>query len=161
MTDTTTTTTRPRVYLAHPITTYGTAHEAAVTARIAEILPGVELFDPSGRYVEEGEWEQAWPEVLRSLSGLVVFGDEDETIGTGCWREIGDALSCYLPVAALSETTLCHLAGVALMPAWKRTRSRAGLLLYGPEIDPAEFLADVEGAERVRALHLEITKGRS
>jgi len=56
------------------------------------------------------------------LSGLVVFGDEDQVIGVGCMREIADAIRVGIPVAGLDEECqLCKLAGLALLPAVERT----------------------------------------
>jgi len=116
---------RPRVYCAHPITTYGTAYERACFNTLAELLPDVELYDPAGRYKTSAAWRRAWPRVLASLDGLVVFVAEDGTIGAGCLREITDAIVMGLPLAVLEAGSLRELVALDLVPVSERTRSCA------------------------------------
>jgi len=40
--------TRPRVYAAHPVVTYGTARERDCLASLRGLLPDVDLYDPAG-----------------------------------------------------------------------------------------------------------------
>ena len=116
---------RPRVYCAHPITTYGTAYERACFNTLAELLPDVELYDPAGRYKTSTDWRRAWPRVLASLHGLVVFGTEDGTIGAGCLREITDAIVAGLPIALLDAGSLRELVTIELVATDERTGSRS------------------------------------
>lgn len=37
---------RPRIYAAHPMTTYGTDHERAYLDALAALLPSAEIIDP-------------------------------------------------------------------------------------------------------------------
>ena len=69
--------TRPRVYAAHPIVTYGTARERDCLASLRTVLPGVDLYDRAGRYSTDAGWLRAWPRVLSTISGLVVFGTRE------------------------------------------------------------------------------------
>lgn len=131
---------RARVYVAHPIVTYGTARERDCLAVLREQLPGVELYDPAGRYRREHGWQRAWPKVLASLSGLVVFGAKDGTIGTGCLRELTDALAWGLPVAGLGGDVLKEIGGVQLLPVPWRTARHVGRLVLGDPIEPRDFL---------------------
>ena len=94
---------RPRVYAAHPIVTYGTARERDCLAALERLLRGVDIYDPAGRYRTNKGWLRAWPRVLSTLSGLVVFGTRDGVVGLGCLREIADAREAGVPVAMLDH----------------------------------------------------------
>ncbi len=120
---------RPRVYVAHPMTSYGTAHERSCLATLAELLPGVELCDPAGRYRTDDGWLRAWPRVLQTLSGLVIFPCENGTVGTGCLRELTDAIAAYVPVAVLVGYELHEIDGFQLLaPPWRSARNAARLI---------------------------------
>jgi hypothetical protein len=131
---------RPRVYAAHPVTSYGTDHERDRLACLARLLPGVQLFDPSGRYSSHAGWRRAWPRVLETLSGLVVFQEEDCTIGTGCLRELTDAITWGLPIAALEGEALHHITGIQFLAVPRRPARHAGRLVLGPSLGPGDFL---------------------
>ncbi len=76
----------PRVYVAHPMTSYGTDHERVCLAALAGLLPGVELFDPSRRYQTDAAWLRAWPRVLDTLCIYRpggAFGSHRERFGRG------------------------------------------------------------------------------
>ena len=85
------TTPRPLIYAAHPMTTYGTDLERAALARIGELVPTAKVVDPAVRYRDSAHWLIDWPKLLPTLAALVVFGDVDGTIGTGCLHELVDA----------------------------------------------------------------------
>lgn len=129
-----------RVYAAHPVTSYGTEHEARSLAALRALLPDCEIYDPAGRYRREHGWRRAWPGVLASLSGLVVFGAKDGTIGTGCLRELTDALAWGLPVAGLDGDVLKVIGGVQLLPVPWRTARHVGRLVLGDPVEPRDFL---------------------
>lgn len=93
---------RPRVYCAHPITSYGTEHEAACLAALANLLPSAELINPFGRYRTNRGWRRSWPRRLTTLSSVVVFGEEDGSIGVGCLREVTDAILWRLRVVGFA-----------------------------------------------------------
>lgn len=122
---------RPRIYAAHPQTSYGTPQEAGCLDALARQLPGAEIVDPSRLYSTDAGWLADWPKMLGSLSGLVVFADAGATIGAGCWREIGDALARRLPVAVLEGRLLRELAGIELLPVGSRSPRRVGFLVSG------------------------------
>ncbi|MGH9291603.1 MAG: hypothetical protein ACRDZ6_02320 [Acidimicrobiales bacterium] len=133
-----------RVYVAHPMLTYDTEWEASCLRTLAGLLPHVELYNPAGRYLTDASWLRAWPRVLRSLSGLVVFGttaDDDYgvgagEIGTGCIRELGDAIACGVPLLAFDGERLHELDGVRLLAIPWRSARRAGALVLGPVFEP-------------------------
>jgi hypothetical protein len=107
----------------------------------------VDLYDPAGRYSNDVGWLRAWPRVLPTLSGLVVFGTRDGVVGIGCLHEIAEARGTGLPVAMLDHR--CHArtcAGLAL-PARAPTPRRAAVLVPGEPIDLRElFGIDEEAA---------------
>jgi hypothetical protein len=130
---------RPRVYAAHPIATYGTARERDCLAALAVLLPGAELYDPSGRYRTNLAWRRAWPRVLGTLSGLVVFGNREGVVGIGCLLEVADARGRGLPVAVLDHR--CRLRALGGFGPTRRspTARRTAVLLSGSPVDPAGF----------------------
>jgi len=134
---------RPRVYAAHPVSCYRTDHEARCLAALRGLLPHCDLYDPADRCRNAAAWQRAWPRVLRTLSGLVVFAAEDDTIGAGCLRELGDALACGLPALAVHRGTLHEIDGVRLLALpWRSTRHLASLLL-GPAFEPSPLFPSV------------------
>jgi hypothetical protein len=139
---------RPRVYVAHPIVTYGTARERDCLATLKRLLPEVEIYDPAGRYRTNKGWQGAWPRVLTTLSGLVVFGTRDGTVGLGCLREIAGARRFGLLVAMLDHR--CHARAYAgLAPRTRApTSRRAAVLVPGKPVDLRDLLGlpDAKGA---------------
>jgi hypothetical protein len=139
--------TRRRVYVAHPQISYGTARERDCLAALRAVLPEAELYDPAGRYRTDAGWLRAWPRVLPTISGLVVFGTRGGVVGVGCLREIDDTHGAGLPVAVLDHR--CHArtyAGLAL-PARAATSRRAAVLVPGGPVDLRElFGIDEEAA---------------
>lgn len=135
-------TTRPRIYAAHPMTCYRTEHERAFLDTLAGLLLGAEIIDPATRYRTTAGWLRAWPRLVSTLSGLVVFADEHGTIGTGCMREVTDAIAAGVPVACLDRRFgLCELAGLDLLPDVMRTRSCAAWPVAGEPVGPGFLTA--------------------
>ncbi len=109
--------TRPRVYCAHPMTSYGTAHEAACLGALADLVPGAELVDPAATFTSSADWLERWPAMLTTLDALALFADEDGTIGAGCLREVADAIVVGVPIVCLDPCFgLCELAGIDFLP---------------------------------------------
>ena len=124
--------TRPRVYAAHPMTSYGTAHERASLTMLAELFGSAEIVNPAERYESDAEWLRDWPRLLGSLSGLVLFSDEHGTIGAGCLREIADAIAAGVPVGYLDPYFgLCELGGLDFLPVPMRTRASTAWPIAG------------------------------
>lgn len=110
-------------------------HERGCLDTLAGLLVGVEIIDPAKRYTTDAGWLRAWPRLLSTLSGLVVFSAEDGTIGTGCMREITDAIVAGLPVAYLDPCfRLCELAALDLLPSAVRSRSHAAWPVAGEPV---------------------------
>ncbi len=139
--------TRRRVYVAHPQISYGTARERDCLAALRAVLPEAELYDPAGRYRTDAGWLRAWPRVLPTLSGLVVFGTRDGVVGVGCLQEIAEARGTGLPVAMLDHRCRARsYAGLAL-PTRAPTPRRAAVLIPGEPVDLRElFDLDEEAA---------------
>jgi hypothetical protein len=129
---------RLRVYLAHPMITYGSAREWDCLAALRVMLAGAELHDPARRYGSDEAWGRAWPRLLASLDGLVVFGTGSNVVGAGCLAELADARRFGVPVAMLDHR--CRPRTVAGVTATNRpTAKRAAALLPGASIDLAEL----------------------
>ncbi|MGO9195969.1 MAG: hypothetical protein ACLQK4_02425 [Acidimicrobiales bacterium] len=132
--------TRPRVYAAHPIVTYGSARERDCIAALHALLPEAEVYNPAGRYSTAEEWRSAWPRVLTTLSGLVIFGTRAGVVGMGCLREIGDAHLAGLPIAMLDRGCRTRTyAGIGLPPR-AATPRRVAVLIPGEPVDLREVL---------------------
>jgi hypothetical protein len=126
---------RPRVYAAHPMTSYGTEHERTCLDTLAALLRGVEIIDPATRYRTNAGWLRAWPRLLSTLSGLVVFADETGTVGAGCLREVVDAVAAGLPVLMLDDDHhLCELAALDLLPSDIPSRTHAAWPVAGEHV---------------------------
>lgn len=122
----------PRVYFAHPKSAYFTDHEAAYLEVLANELPGWGVINPAGRYSTDAAWLRAWPRLVKSLDAVAVASDEFGTIGTGCLREITDAIAHGLPVLGLDlKRGLVELRGVELVEFEHRTRRHAAYLDLG------------------------------
>ena len=138
--------TRRRIYCAHPIVTYGTARERDCIASLRTVLPEADLYDPAGRYRTDAGWLRAWPRVLPTISGLVVFGTRGGVVGVGCLREITDARRSGLPVAVLDHRWRARTyAGLALPPRAPTPR-RAAVLVPGEPVNLRELFGIDEGA---------------
>ncbi len=130
---------RPRCYVAHPMTIYGSQHEAQALRCLAQQLPGWELVNPAAMYDSDTAWLRSWPRLVRGLDLLVVVPAPDDTIGTGCIREVGDALRWQVPVLVLDHLgDLCELRGLLLLGPDARTARRAAWVMVGDQSCPAE-----------------------
>jgi hypothetical protein len=132
----------PRIYVAHPVTTYGTLHEAACLDALAELLPGSDLVDPATIWTTSAQWLDAWPAMVQTLAGLVVFAAVDGSVGAGVLREVADALAFGVPSAVFEERPgrgavpgLFELAGVELLRPENRSPQRVGVLVPGDPVD--------------------------
>ena len=126
------TTPRPLIYAAHPMTTYGTDLERAALARIGELVPTAKVVDPAVRYRDSAHWLIDWPKLLPTLAALVVFGDVDGTIGTGCLHELVDAWWQGVPVGMLDDQGLVRrVSGLRLLPDVTRDNCHTAFLVPG------------------------------
>ncbi len=133
-------TARPRVYLCHPMTTYRSEHAAAMLARLTELLPAAEIVDPEeAAWESDHDWLAAWPDVLESLAGLVVFPDRDGSVGVGCVTEATDALAFDIPAAILGRFGLRALEGFRLLAKPERSPRRFARLIPGRSVEASEF----------------------
>ena len=138
--------TRRRVYVAHPIVSYGTTRERDCLAALARILPGVDLYDPAERYSTDVGWLRAWPRVLSTLDALVVFGTRDGVVGVGCLREIADARGAGLPVAVLDHRCRARTYAGSASPARAPTSRRAAVLVPGEPVNLRELFGIDKGS---------------
>ena len=92
---------RASIYLAAPLTTYGTAaYEAALAGCRARWLEA-EIISPRDAFADRAEWLTRWPTVLARCDRLVFIADADGVIGYGVWQEVHDAERRGLPVLYL------------------------------------------------------------
>lgn len=96
-----------RVYVASPITTYGTPRYDLKLALIAQHFPRAEILQPRHLFQSTAEWQKRWPRILSTLTDLVFFAEIDRTIGLGVWSELQDAAD-RLPVWFLSDDDRWH-----------------------------------------------------
>ena len=132
---------RPRIYVAHSMTSYGSNHARRALAGIAEALPGAELVDPeAAQWQTNTDWLRDWPVILGSLAGLVVFADQAGTVGTGCLRELVDAVMAGVRLAAWEPPVgLVELVGFELVEPDARSPRRAAFLDCGAPIPAKAF----------------------
>jgi len=138
-----------RAYIAHPMVTYGTARERDCLAALHRLLPDVYLYDPAPRYSTDTAWLRAWPRVVPTLSGLVLFGTRDGVVGVGCLKELSEAQRAGVPVAMLDHRCRPRGYGGLALPARAPTTRRAAVLLPGEPVDLGELfgLPTTKGAE--------------
>lgn len=136
----------PLVYVAHPMTSYGTDHEARALAALARLLPDVELVNPATRYGSNVDWLTDWPRLVRSLAGLVVVADEHGTVGAGVLREVTDCLFRGVPLAVLDgRGRLRELAGLDLLTPEDRTPAAVAWPVEGAPVAPAALCRTLTG----------------
>lgn len=127
--------TRPSVYVAHPMSGYGTPHAAACIDALASLLPRAKLIDPAMVYASDAEWQRSWSRLVHTLGGFVVFGDEDGAIGAGCVRELADAIAMGVPVAGFDiGRGLRQVRGLDLFDETTRSARRVGIIRLGPTL---------------------------
>ncbi|HXQ58436.1 MAG TPA: hypothetical protein VN799_00010 [Acidimicrobiales bacterium] len=88
------------LYVASPVTAYGTPHRGRALAGIrAEVGAGTVILDPAVLFTTDAEWLAEWPRLVRSLDMLVIVPAADRTVGAGVLREVSDALAHCVPVS--------------------------------------------------------------
>ena len=100
-----------KVYAAHPVSCYGSEHEARQLAALHRHFPGAGLLDPAAMFSSDEQWLEGWPDVLDGLDLLAVFADEAGYIGAGCLLEVTDAIASGVPVVALDQDGQLRLFG--------------------------------------------------
>ena len=130
-----------RLYVARPLTAYGTDLDRRQLARVAEHFPEAEVLDPAAMFTSNAGWLAVWPEMVGTLDLIVLWADEDGFIGAGCLREVIDAMVASVPVVALDwKGRLRTFAGIHChgpLPS----PARVGELVYGDLLPPAIMLA--------------------
>jgi hypothetical protein len=123
-----------KLYVAHPMTSYGTGHEARMLAVLTACFPEAEVVNPSAQcWQTDDDWLEDWGTLLPSLDLLVVFAGPDGTIGAGCLREVADALARCIPVLALdNDGQLRAFGGLSVDEPVPRPRSIGRLVLGEP-----------------------------
>lgn len=135
---------KPHLYIAHPLTSYGTAHERACLDAIADAFREWQVIDPATRYASTGEWLAGWPKLLPTLNGLVLFADERGTVGAGCLREIADALVLGVPIGYYTPCFgVTELAGFDLLPAAMRSAAACAWPVPGEQVDAQAWTSPV------------------
>lgn len=132
---------RPLIYVAHPVTTYGTDHARDTLKRLGLLLSGAELIDPAARYADMAEWLEEWPRLVATIDALVLFAEPNGTVGAGCLRELAESWGWGLPVALLDDTGLREVRSVRVLPQGQRTPARTAVVAGGWPVEPDAFLA--------------------
>jgi hypothetical protein len=111
---------------------YGTAHAAEMFGALTRLLPEARLLDPATMFASDSEWLRSWPRLVRTLGGFVMFGAEDGTIGTGCIRELADAIAFGVPIAGFGPgRVLREISGFGLIESDSRSARRTVTLRFG------------------------------
>jgi hypothetical protein len=134
-------TARSPVYVAHPMTAYGTPHAAACLDALAGLLLGARLIDPATIFASDVEWLASWPRLVRTLGGFVMFGAEAGTIGAGCIRELADAIAFGVPIAGfdLGRRGLRQISGFDLIEVGRLSARRTATLQLGRCVEPTAW----------------------
>jgi len=128
------------VYVAHPMAGYGTPYTTACLDVLARLLPSALLIDPATIFAIDPEWRQAWPRVLQTLEGFVIFGDTDGTVGAGCIRELSDAIALGVPIAGFDlGRGLRDISGFDIIDPGSRSARRAATLRFGRCLGPDDL----------------------
>jgi hypothetical protein len=123
-----------KLYAAHPVSCYGTEHEARQLAALDRHFPGADLADPAAMFGSDDGWLEGWPDVLDELDVLAIFADEAGYIGATL-LEVSDAIGAGVPIVALDQNgQLRHFGGSSRESGLVVPRQRVGRLLYGPPL---------------------------
>lgn len=131
----------PWVYVAHPVSTYGSAHARRQFGAIGTLLPDATLINPATTFTSTAHWLAQWPELVLRLDAVIAFAAEDGTIGAGVARELLDAQVVGAGTAVLDEDTLRQWRGVLLLPLNLRTPARVGRLITGRRVVVSAFVS--------------------
>jgi hypothetical protein len=135
------------VYVAHPMSGYGSRYTTACLDVLAGLLPGARLLDPATIFASDSEWRQTWPRLLRTLEGFVIFGDTDGTVG-GCIRELSDAIAHGVPIAGFHlGRGLRDISGFDIIDAGSRSARRTALLRLGRGVEAAAWGKPPRGSD--------------
>lgn len=129
------------IYAAHPMTCYGTGHEARMLDALHTHFPAATVLNPSSMYVTTEEWLDDWPHLLCTIDALVVFPDRDGFVGLGVLQEASTARARGIPVATLDgEGSLRQYAGIETTGPYISASRVGRLLLHGPVLSPGQIL---------------------
>ncbi len=117
---------------------YETPHAAGCIDALAGLLPGARLLDPATIFASDSEWHSAWPRLVRTLGGFVIFGAEEGTIGAGCMRELADVVALDIPVVGFDPRRgLRDIAGLGFIEGSSRSARRTATLQLGRSVNAA------------------------
>lgn len=130
-----------RVYIASPISTYGTARYDAMVSRVRSHFPESDILPARDLFTSNADWRRKWPVILPTLDAVVFFDDDDGCIGAGTEQEITDAQSAGIPVSFLAPPPFDRLVrcddsrAVEFwpVPGWPRQTQRVCLSVPADE----------------------------
>lgn len=93
-----------RVYLAAPLSMFGTVEYTRAIVTVKERFPA-EVLDAAALFQGNENWRERSSELLPMLDGLVFIADSDGSIGRGVYSEIQDVRSVGKPVWLLGFWT--------------------------------------------------------
>lgn len=109
----------PRLYLAHPISTYGRPLEARSEARVRAAFRGWEVFNPKGTYQSWRHFLRTYPEQVARCQALVLFADRG-AVAYGVVLEVERARELGLPVLLLAGGSLYRRWSLEPIPGGTR-----------------------------------------
>lgn len=106
-----------RIYLAHPVTDYGTDRQAAAVALIKANGWQVENPDqPHHDAAYKAHGMQHFVELVEDCNGLTFLRFDDQAIGAGVAKEIETALRLGLPVWDASDGRMMSIGSMMPYP---------------------------------------------
>jgi hypothetical protein len=133
------------------MTSYGSDVERRSLTVLRRLLPTARIVNPADHYLSARDWELDWPQLVRQLDALVVFGAEDATVGAGCLREVADAIGHSVPIAVLRGEALCELVSMRFLPLSRRTPARTAIVVAGRPMPFDLSMADHQSRLRAKA----------
>ncbi|MDX2059501.1 MAG: hypothetical protein SFV24_16945 [Gemmatimonadales bacterium] len=106
-----------RIYLAAPITVYGTPAWCTANTRVTAAHPGSIILNPMAVFRDRRDWQARLPAVLRGVTRLVFLTDAEGFIGRGVDHEIASAIAVGCPVERLTvDGAFVPLAALVIDP---------------------------------------------
>lgn len=96
------TATAGRVYLASPLSTYGTERYERALESVRAKFPRASILPARDLFASNADWRERWRGIVRTLAAVVFFDDADGCIGAGTEQEITDAYRAGVPVLFLT-----------------------------------------------------------
>ena len=94
---------RERVYIAAPISSFGSPRYERMLGQLREALPEAEMVEARRAFRSNEHWRSHWPEILAGINRLAFLTADDGTIGAGVFQELMDARFAGLTVELITD----------------------------------------------------------